>query len=289
MLYLNTRPEQGQALATVKELLRTMTTSPQSPNYDKKARVQDYFSRTAEGYVASFSHRAGDDLRRLIELGEWDASQWALDIATGGGHTALAVAPHVRQVTVTDLTPRMLEKAREFILQQGISNAVFQVADAEQLPFADATFERVTCRIAAHHFPNVAQFVREVARVLKTGGIFLLIDCMAPSDVQLDVFDNRVEKWRDSSHGRSCTPEEWQTFFQQAGLSIEHQEFFRKSHDYADWTARAQLPDTEKAQLQRFILQSDQRVQRYFEVKHTADGQLESFTNDFILLKGRKS
>ena len=264
-----------------------MTTSPQPAN-DAKTQVQDYFSRTAESYVASFSHRAGDDLQRLIELGEWDASQRALDIATGGGHTALAVAPHVGQVAVTDLTPRMLEKAREFILQQGITNAVFQIADAEQLPFEDASFERVTCRIAAHHFPDVAQFVREVARVLKTGGLFLLIDCMAPSDVRLDVFDNRLEKWRDPSHGRSRTPEEWQAFFQQAGLTIEQQEFFRKSHDYADWTARSQMPDSEKARLQRFILESDEPVQRYFEVKCTADGQLESFTNDFILLKGRK-
>lgn len=265
-----------------------MTTSPQPAHDDAKAQVQDYFSRTAESYVASFSHRAGDDLQRLIELGEWDASQRALDIATGGGHTALAVAPHVGQVTVTDLTPRMLEKAREFILQQGITNAVFQIADAEQLPFEDASSERVTCRIAAHHFPQVARFVREVARVLKTGGIFLLIDCMAPSDVRLDVFDNRVEKWRDPSHGRSCTPEEWQVFFRQAGLTIEHQEFFRKSHEFADWTARSQMPDSEKAQLQRFILESDEPIQRYFEVKRTADGQLENFTNDFILLKGRK-
>ena len=265
-----------------------MTTSPRPANDDAKAQVQDYFSRTAESYVASFSHRAGDDLLRLIELGEWDASLHALDIATGGGHTALAVAPHVGQVTVTDLTPRMLEKAREFILQQGIPNAVFRIADAEQLPFEDATFERVTCRIAAHHFPNMAQFVREVARVLKAGGLFLLIDCMAPSDVQLDVFDNRVEKWRDPSHGRSCTPEEWQVFFQQAGLTIEHQEFFRKSHDYTDWTARSRMPDSEKAQLQRFILESNERIQRYFEVKRTVDGQLESFTNDFILLRGRK-
>ena len=105
---------------------------------------------------------------------------------------------------------------------------------------------------------------------------------------QLDVFDNRVEKWRDPSHGRSCTPEEWQVFFQKAGLTIVHQEFFRKSHDYADWTARAQVPAHEKAQLQRFILESDQHIQRYFEVKRAADGQLESFTNDFIFLIGRK-
>src|SRR5260221_4159370 len=144
------------------------------PNSDEqKARVQDYFGSTAESYVASFAHRTGDDLQRLIELGEWGPQLRALDVATGGGHTALAVAPHVAQITVTDLTPRMLEKAQEYLRSQGVTNAVFQVADAENLPFEAESFDRITCRIAPHHFPDVAQFVREVARVLKPGGIFL--------------------------------------------------------------------------------------------------------------------
>jgi len=262
----------------------------QTPPHDdeKKAQVQDYFARTAESYVASFSHRSGADLERLIELGEWNSQQQALDVATGGGHTALAVAPHVAQVTVTDLTPRMLEKAREFLLAQGVTNAGFQVADAEQLPFADASFDRVTCRIAAHHFPNVAQSVKEVARVLKRGGLYLLIDCMAPDDQELDTFDNTVEKWRDASHGRSCTPEEWHAFFTQAGLLVEHIEFFRKTHEYDDWTTRSRMPADEKAGLARFILESNPRIQSYFEVVRRADGQLDSFSNDFILLKGCK-
>src|SRR3989449_882911 len=224
-----------------------MTDTPQHNSNEQKTQVQDYFSRTAESYVASFSHRAGDDLKRLIESGEWHPQQQALDIATGGGHTALAVAPLVAQVTVSDLTPRMLEKAREFLLAQGITNAQFQVADAEQLPFATASFDRVTCRIAAHHFPNVAQSVKEMARVLKRWGLYLLIDGMAPDDQELDVFDNTVEKWRDSSHGRACTPEEWRTFFTQAGLLVEHVEFFRKGHEYDDWTARSRMSAEEKA------------------------------------------
>jgi len=265
-----------------------MTQTPQPGHNDKKSQVQDYFSRTAESYVGSFSHRAGDDLQRLIELGEWNPHLQALDIATGGGHTALAVAPYVAQVTVTDLTPRMLEKAREYILTQGATNATFQVADSEQLPFAPESFDRVTCRIAPHHFPNIPQFVQEVARVLIPGGIFLLIDCMAPSDPVLDEFDNIVEKWRDPSHGRSCTAEEWQTFFQEAGLSIEYIEFFRKTHEYDDWTARSQMSPNEKAQLAQFILKSDDRIQSYFEITRKQDGQLASFTNDFILLKGRQ-
>jgi len=263
-------------------------TTPQSNDEQKKSQVQDYFSRTADSYVASFSHRSGDDLQRLIQLGELDPHLSALDIATGGGHTALAIAPFVAQVTVTDLTPRMLEKAREFILAQGVTNARFQVADAEQLPFSSESFDRVTCRIAPHHFPDLAKFVLEVARVLKTGGLFLLIDCMAPSDQELDIFDNTIEKWRDPSHGRSCTAEEWQALLKEAGLSIEDMEFFRKTHEYDDWTARSQMPLDEKARLSQYILDSNKRIHTYFEIVRKPDGQLASFTNDFIFVKSRK-
>lgn len=254
----------------------------------QKSQVQDYFSRTAEGYVASFSHKTGSDLERLIALGEWNKEQYALDIATGGGHTALAVAPLVAEIMVTDLTPRMLEKAREYLLSQGVTNAQFQVADAEQLPFPLESFDRVTCRIAAHHFPNVEQSVQEVVRVLKPQGLYLLIDCMSPSEPELDSFNNKVEKWRDSSHGRSCTSEEWQAFFENAGLKVEHLEFFRKTHHYDEWTERSQLPPNEKARLEQFILESSPRIQSYFEVIRQPDNHLESFTNDFFLLVGRK-
>lgn len=265
------------------------TPNPVSSPEAHKAQVQDQFSRTAEGYVTSFSHRAGPDLTRLIEVGEWGPEQTALDVATGGGHTALAIASHVAHIIVSDLTPRMLDKAGAFLQEQGVTNASFQVADAEQLPFADKSIDRVTCRIAPHHFPNIAQAVREIARVLKPNGLFLLIDCMAPSEAELDTFDNTVEKWRDPSHGRSCTAEEWEQFFTQAGLRIEHKEFFRRTHHYDDWTARSQLPASEKVSLEQFILNSDPHVRSYFEVIVRPDNHLESFTNDFILLKGRKT
>jgi ubiquinone/menaquinone biosynthesis C-methylase UbiE len=264
----------------------------QSPSQDstQKAHVQEQFARTAEEYVTSRSHRQGWDLTRLIELGEWGPTPTlqALDIATGGGHTALAVAPHVAQVIASDLTPRMLETARAFLETQGITNARFVEADAEQLPFETASFDRVTCRIAPHHFPNVGQFVNEVARVLKPDGLFLLIDCISPGEKDLDAFDNTVEKWRDLSHGRSYTKEEWFNFFQQAGLIIEHSETFRKTHDYDDWTARSHLPATEKIRLASFMLQSAAPIQEHFAIQRKADGTLASFTTDFILVKVRK-
>jgi ubiquinone/menaquinone biosynthesis C-methylase UbiE len=255
---------------------------------DKKAHVQDYFSRTAQSYVASVSHSSGQDLQRLIAIGEWDAQQVALDIATGGGHTALAVAPHVGHITVSDLTPVMLDAAHAFLEKKGVTNADFQVADAEALPFADASFDRVTCRIAPHHFPDVARAVREVVRVLKPGGLFLLIDSVAPEDPELDAFDNIVEKRRDPSHGRSHTLNEWRGFFADAGLEVEREERFRRTHDYDNWTMISQLSSEGKSALEQFILGSAPHIQRYFAVTTREDGRLDHFSIDFVLLKGRK-
>src|SRR3954471_19965590 len=187
-----------------------------------KDLVQAQFGAVAERYVTSVTHAHGGDLARMIELAQPRGEQRLLDIATGGGHTALAFAPHVREVVATDLTPRMLEVAEAFIREQGVGNVTFQVADAEALPFPAADFEIVTTRIAPHHFPNPYQYVREVARVLKPGGVFVLNDNMAPDDQELDAFVNRFEKWRDPSHVRSNTIAEWASWMLDAGLQIAH-------------------------------------------------------------------
>ncbi len=130
--------------------------------------------------------------------------------------------------------------------------------------------------------------MREIARVLKSGGLFLLIDNIAPSDPELDRFANTIEKWRDASHVRSHTREEWLAFFEQAGLRVEYGEIFRRTHNYDDWTARAELPEAEKVALERFILQSEDRIRQHFAVTTSPDGHLEAISMDFILLKGRK-
>lgn len=258
-------------------------------NDEKKAQVKEYFGRTAASYVNSPSHRAGNDLQRLLALGEFAKDLHALDIATGGGHTALAVAPLVAKITVTDLTPLMLKAAEEFLRSQGVDNAEFQIADAEQLPFADNSFDRVTCRIAPHHFPDVGKAVHEIARVLKPGGLFLVIDSYAPKDTALDVFANKIEKWRDPTHGRSHSLSEWQRFFAEAGLQIEEEELFRRTHDYDLWTQRSQMSAENKLALTTFILNSSAQTQEYFDMTRKADGQLDTLTMDFLLLKGRKS
>ena len=150
---------------------------------DPKRLSQERYTQFADGYVTSETHAHGTDLDRLLAIAQ-PRSHWrALDIATGGGHTALKFAPRVAHVIASDLTPRMLEKAQRFIVdEKGVENVSFRQADAEDLPFADAQFDLVTCRIAPHHFPDAQGFLRECARVLNAGGMLMLQDHVLPAD-----------------------------------------------------------------------------------------------------------
>ena len=96
-----------------------------------------------------------------------------LDLASGTGEPALTIAPLVRpdgMVTATDLLPEMLSFAEEQARDRGCANLRCQVADACDLPFADASFDRVTCRFGVMFFPDVPRALREVHRVLRPGG-----------------------------------------------------------------------------------------------------------------------
>jgi ubiquinone/menaquinone biosynthesis C-methylase UbiE len=253
-----------------------------------KNLVQAQFGAVAERYVTSAIHAHGSDLARMIELAQPRGDQRLLDIATGGGHTALAFAPHVREVVATDLTPRMLEVAQAFIRQQGAANVTFQVADAEALPFSDADFDIVTTRIAPHHFPNPQQYVREVARVLKPSGLFVLDDNMAPDDQELDVFLNRFEQWRDPSHVRNNTIAEWSAWMHDAGLQIAHVEPLQaKRYQFANWTEQMRMSAAERDALEAWLIAASPHCAEFFQII-VEDGRVQSLTGRYGIIVARK-
>jgi ubiquinone/menaquinone biosynthesis C-methylase UbiE len=207
-----------------------------------KRQVREQFGRTAQAYVKSDFHAHGPDLARLVELAEPQPTDLVLDISTGGGHSALALAPHVAQVIASDLTPRMLVAARDFLASRAVANVAYVVADAEHLPFLDTTFDLVTVRVAPHHYADVRAATREMARVLRPGGRLVLIDNVSPADPALDTFLNDIEWRRDPSHVRSYTEHEWREFLRAASLVVLHVEQQRTTIDFADWTARSDMP-----------------------------------------------
>jgi len=250
------------------------------------ARAQ--FTATAHHYVDSSRHAAGDDLARLVEMARLTGCERVLDIATGAGHTALAFAPHVAQVVASDMTPRMLELAQELANKRAVANVRFVRAHAESLPFDDGSFDVVTCRVAPHHFADPRAFVREAARVLAPSGLFLLDDQMAPDDPELDVFVNTFERRRDPSHVRAYTIREWREWIEDARLVVELvEDIERDSYDFADWTARAQMPPAERDALERWLLAAPQRCAEFFQIV-SAGGHVVSLRACFAIIAARK-
>jgi SAM-dependent methyltransferase len=253
-----------------------------------KALVQSQFGAAAQRYVTSPSHARGDDLALMVELAQPAAHEQALDIATGGGHTALAFAAHVRSVVASDLTAPMLVAAARHIAERGVSNITFAGADAEALPFTDASFDLVTSRIAPHHFPQPQRFVEEVARVLRPGGRFVLNDNMAPEDPELDAFMNRFEAWRDPSHVRAYTVSEWQGWIAQAGLCLEHSEALAsKRYPFQDWVARMRMPEAERAALEAWLLAAPDACKQYFEIE-IEDSRVNAICGKWSILVARQ-
>ena len=252
-----------------------------------KSAVQEQFGKTAQDYVNSPTHASGQDIIRLVELTEATKDDVALDVATGGGHTALALAPHVGRVVASDLTPRMLEAAREHILGKGVENAAFELADAEQMPFEDASFDIVTCRIAPHHFGDIAAFAREVARVLKPGGRIVLMDSTAPDDAELDAFINELEQRRDTTHVRSYRLGEWIETLEAAGLQVDHHEPVIRAHEYESWTARSRMTAEDRQALDAWVRATPEWIRDHFGVA-IEDGKIQHFVDFKTLIRAHK-
>lgn len=203
---------------------------------DKKT-IQEQFGANATSYITSRPHAKGASLARLVALIPAEADWLVLDVATATGHTAFAFAPHVGHVWATDITPEMLDIARQQAQERGLGNVTVAYADADDLPYDDGRFHLVTCRIAAHHFGDVSRFVAEAARVLRPDGVLAVVDNVVPAGAAGD-YVNAFEKLRDPSHGRCLSLDEWQTVYQSAGFAVTHAEILFKEMDFASWAAR---------------------------------------------------
>lgn len=240
-------------------------------------RARSQFSRVAEGYVTSPVHAEGEDLARILEIAKSGPHDSALDIATGGGHTALALAKIARSVVATDVTVEMLAAAEKHLRSKGISNVEFRAADAQALPFDDSSFDIVTCRIAAHHFPQPMKFVREVRRVLRPGGRFLLEDSVVPGGDAGECL-NRIEGLRDSSHVRSRTVDEWWQMLTQAGFRVDRIETFCKRHELEEWLTRMRTSAEMQAAVRKALKEAGENIRRAFAVEF-ANGEPMAYTD----------
>jgi ubiquinone/menaquinone biosynthesis C-methylase UbiE len=242
-----------------------------------KERAKAQFGARAEHYVASRSHARADDLARMIELSEPRSTDRLLDVATGGGNVARVFSPLVASVVASDISPEMLAAVETSFRETGLVNVTFAEADAEDLPFAEASFELVACRIAPHHFPRPDRFVAEVERVLTPGGRFALVDSTVPAG-EVGDFWNRFERARDGSHVRSLTIDEWSNLIVAAGLEVRAVEPIPRRHEFDDWVDRAGVSTERRAALASELLAAPAAVQAAFQVERDGD-RVVAFTD----------
>ena len=170
---------------------------------------RDQFDRHSANYGKSHILANTADVASVLTEIEVLPGSRALDVATGGGHTAIYLAIRGFTVTASDISPAMLDSTKNLAAERGLSVET-RLHEAENLPYPAASYDVVTCRVAAHHFSNRESFLAEVTRVLKPGGHFLLIDGTVPDgQPAAEEWIHQVEKLRDPSHGRFLSPGAW--------------------------------------------------------------------------------
>jgi ubiquinone/menaquinone biosynthesis C-methylase UbiE len=237
------------------------TIMPKLPSQDstdqaKLQQIQHQFGAAAASYVTSKVHAQGKDLQWLTSTITFTGTERVLDVATGSGHTAFALAPHVAEVVALDLTNTMLAVAQQEATTRNIPNISFLLGDAQAIPLADKSFDILTCRLAAHHFPNVQQASAEFARMLKPGGTLLVIDSCSPEEPAIDLFLNTIETLRDPSHVRNYRSSEWKDYLNAAGFTINSIHEEGVFLDITDWTQRMRTPIAAVALIKEHLRQA---------------------------------
>ena len=217
--------------------------------------VRSRFAPVAANYARAKFHTSSERLREVLDLAQPQPTDLALDVATGTGNTALALAPFVRNVVGVDLTREMLDQARRVTAERGITNADWVLGDACRLPFGAESFDLYTVRAAPHHFHDFDAFLIEALRVLKPGRAATFVDCAPPAAAR-DVM-HQVEVRRDPSHVRSLTVDEWTARLKKAGFDVEVAKSRELDWDFEDWMGNMEVQPALAAELATLIEAAD--------------------------------
>lgn len=245
------------------------------------------FNAQADKYASSEVHRFGPSLPVLIEYAAPNDTDIALDVATGTGNTALALAPHVARVTGVDLADKMLAHAQARAEQEGHANANFVQGSAEELPFDSAAFTLVASRHAPHHFRQLERFLAEAYRVLKPGGRLVVADQISPTP-ELQLWLDRYQTTRDPSHFAQRTVQAWRDLAEGVGFVWGKQTLVPYRLEFDWWTKQSGCTPETVAQLREQVAQLSPAERELVGAEFDADGQLIAHTDQMMVVRLEK-
>jgi len=248
--------------------------------------VKRFFAEHAQDYSKSQSHAQGVDLDALIRALKPKKSEVALDVATGTGFTAIALARLVGHVTGIDVTDEMLNQAGRLARERGLTNVRFELGDALKIGYPNSSFDLVTTRRATHHFEDVPKFLREAKRILRPWGRLGIVDMSPPEGAE--AFSNRIERLRDRSHVRAFSPATWKSMVSKAGLHIESSEILGESITFGRWLYPVEAGGREEESIRRAWSLAPDSVKRLLAAR-PKKGVVEGWTKFRIILVASKT
>ncbi len=205
--------------------------------------IQAEFARQADSMLNAPRFTNATAIGRLRDAVAATSQMRVLDLACGPGIVTEALAPDAALVVGLDITPVMLQRAAVRAAAAGIGNAGFALGDCTSLPFADSSFDAVVSRSAVHHFFEPAAVFREVSRVLRAGGAFVISDVVSSEERQESALHNALETLRDPTHARMLPESELLGMLTSIGFRIETAEPTVAVREFDEWLAITSAPE----------------------------------------------
>jgi ubiquinone/menaquinone biosynthesis C-methylase UbiE len=215
--------------------------------------IRRQFRRQAEAYVAVPVVTDPEFLSYIVSISGVGKQHQVLDVASGPGFVAMAFAPHCDRVIGIDATDRFVERANNEAAARRLANASFVLGDVTQMAFPDASFDIAVCRFAFHHFPEPAKVLAEMRRVVRPGGVNIIVDMVASEDPVKAAYHNDVERLCDPSHARAIPATEFERMFSEQGFDLTHKQTIKTSYTIDEWIAHGGPPADRDAKIREMM------------------------------------
>ncbi|HVX32826.1 MAG TPA: class I SAM-dependent methyltransferase [Solirubrobacterales bacterium] len=217
------------------------------------ASIRDEFAHQADSFARSPTMSLAETLDVVVELVPADPEARWVEIACGPGLIARAMAPRVGSVVGLDLTPAMVEKAREEAAAAGVRNVSFAVGDATALDLPDGALDGAITRFSLHHIPAPVRVLEEMRRVVRPGGWVVVSDFVTDDDGEAAAWQEGIERLRDPSHWALLTPSRIAALGERVGLVADTEREVPFEIDFEEWLGRGSGGAANAALIERLL------------------------------------
>lgn len=205
--------------------------------YEESIRAE--FTHQTDVFSRATALRQAATLGAVLDAVPADPEARWLEVACGAAMVGRALAPRVGSLQGVDMTPAMIERAREEAAAAGLENADFSLGDATAIEFEDGSFDGALTRFSFHHIPAPQRALEEMARVVRPGGHVIVADHARDEDPDVAAWVEEIERLRDPSHWACLTPSRMQSIAEAAGLALDRKQLIPFELDFEDWRDRS--------------------------------------------------